>query len=640
MVKRRLAAAPAAPGHFLLKAVPVFLALLALLPFFASESPRAATLEGLPGTSFTPSATPLGRLGFSAGASAFGHADADLVEHRYFLFSPAGSSAPPDTNAFQNFQSATLRLNAVLGVAPNFEIGLSVPYHLDVLDDSDTEADRLSGTGFGDPSLTAKAGFALAGDHVLDAGLLAKATLPSKSPEGFLPRHTGYLPGDSAAAGPRIFSAYRPGYEGRFLLSLDLTRLESRIPFRAHAGAGLHSPGIGKPDFILGGALEWAPLPFLGFFAGAHTATPVDGIGGRFAKDLALASAGFKATSEDGMFISVGAQKRLSDPAFQTFAKEKDGGVFLFRSGTAPNLAFGASLGWTGALVARDMDGDGVPDKQDPCPNEAEDKDGFQDFDGCPERDNDEDGVHDLKDKCPGEPEDKDGFQDADGCPDADNDGDDIPDALDKCPSEPEDMDGHEDYDGCPDLDNDKDGIPDAQDRCPLEPEDKDGFQDADGCPDADNDGDGVPDPKDKCPSEPETTDGFEDEDGCPDLPRHGGMQALPERFVLSSVRFRHNTTEMLTGSYPSLDSLAARLKADPGLVVEIRGYTDLAGSELDQLRISESWATTVRKYLLLKGVPRGQVAARGMGARDALAPNSTAAGRRKNRRIEVHRLD
>jgi outer membrane protein OmpA-like peptidoglycan-associated protein len=613
--------------------------LLTALVLLAPACLRAATLEGLPGTPFTPSAAPLGRLGFTAGLSGFGHTDVDLVEHHYFLFSPAGSAAPPDTNAFQNFQSATLRLNAALGVAPNFELGLSVPYHMDVLDDSDTEADRLSGTGLGDPSLTAKAGFALAGDHVLDAGLLAKATLPSKSPQGFLPKHTGYLPGDSSSAEPRLFSTYNPGYEGRLLLSLDLTRLEARIPFRAHVGTGLHSPGIGKPDFLLGGALEWAPLPFLGFFAEAHTATPVNDIGGRFAKDLALVSGGFQAASDDGMFFSFAVRKRLSEPAFQTFAKAKDGGVFTFRSGTVPDLAFGVSLGWTGALVARDLDADGVPDKQDPCPNEAEDMDGYQDFDGCPERDNDEDGVSDLKDRCPIEAEDKDGTQDGDGCPDPDNDGDETPDALDKCPNEPEDADGFEDFDGCPDLDNDKDGVVDAQDQCPAEAEDKDGFQDADGCPDPDNDGDGIPDARDRCPAEPETQNGFEDEDGCPDLSRQGSKPGLPERFILSSVRFRHNTTEMLTGSYPSLDSLAARLKGDPALTVEIRGYMDLTGRELDQFRISEAWAATVRKYLLLKGVPEGQVTARGMGARDPIAPNSSAAGRRKNRRIEVHRL-
>jgi outer membrane protein OmpA-like peptidoglycan-associated protein len=93
--------------------------------------------------------------------------------------------------------------------------------------------------------------------------------------------------------------------------------------------------------------------------------------------------------------------------------------------------------------------------------------------------DTDGDGIPDALDQCPNEPEDKDGFQDEDGCPDLDNDQDGIPDALDKCPNDPEDKDGFEDEDGCPDLDNDQDGIPDTADLCPNEP----GPPEEKGCP-------------------------------------------------------------------------------------------------------------------------------------------------------------
>lgn len=98
--------------------------------------------------------------------------------------------------------------------------------------------------------------------------------------------------------------------------------------------------------------------------------------------------------------------------------------------------------------------------------------------------DPDHDGILGAADKCPTEPEDKDGFQDDDGCPDPDNDNDGILDKDDKCPNEAEDKDGFEDEDGCPDPDNDKDGIPDEKDKCPNEPETVNGYQDEDGCPD------------------------------------------------------------------------------------------------------------------------------------------------------------
>jgi len=64
------------------------------------------------------------------------------------------------------------------------------------------------------------------------------------------------------------------------------------------------------------------------------------------------------------------------------------------------------------------MDGDGIVGSRDKCPTEAEDKDGFEDEDGCPDPDNDKDGVADATDKCPNEPETRNGFQDEDGCPD------------------------------------------------------------------------------------------------------------------------------------------------------------------------------------------------------------------------------
>jgi outer membrane protein OmpA-like peptidoglycan-associated protein len=64
-----------------------------------------------------------------------------------------------------------------------------------------------------------------------------------------------------------------------------------------------------------------------------------------------------------------------------------------------------------------DTDRDGIPDREDRCPNEAEDRDGFEDDDGCPDPDNDHDRILDENDRCPNEPETYDGLQDDDGCP-------------------------------------------------------------------------------------------------------------------------------------------------------------------------------------------------------------------------------
>lgn len=64
-----------------------------------------------------------------------------------------------------------------------------------------------------------------------------------------------------------------------------------------------------------------------------------------------------------------------------------------------------------------DDDRDGVPNARDRCLRLAEDEDGFQDDDGCPEPDNDQDGLPDEHDRCPLDPEDRDDHEDSDGCP-------------------------------------------------------------------------------------------------------------------------------------------------------------------------------------------------------------------------------
>ena len=66
-------------------------------------------------------------------------------------------------------------------------------------------------------------------------------------------------------------------------------------------------------------------------------------------------------------------------------------------------------------------------------------------------RDRDGDQLLDADDRCPVDAEDRDDFEDADGCPDPDNDGDELADTVDHCPLVAESMNGWNDDDGCPD---------------------------------------------------------------------------------------------------------------------------------------------------------------------------------------------
>jgi OOP family OmpA-OmpF porin len=244
--------------------------------------------------------------------------------------------------------------------------------------------------------------------------------------------------------------------------------------------------------------------------------------------------------------------------------------------------------------------------------------------------DRDHDGILDNVDKCPDQPEDKDGFEDADGCPDPDNDKDGILDAADKCPNEPEDKDGFQDADGCPDPDNDADGIPDTADKCPNEPEDRDGFEDADGCPDPDNDKDGVLDAADKCPNEP----GPPDNDGCPKKFEH--IVVTQEKIELKQkIFFDTNKITIQPRSFALLDEIGSVLKSRPTMAVRIEGHTDIRGTHSHNMLLSAGRAESVRQHLVGLGVDPSRMEAKGFGPDQPIETNKTAAGREKNRRVE-----
>ncbi|MCU0663447.1 MAG: OmpA family protein [Myxococcota bacterium] len=293
-------------------------------------------------------------------------------------------------------------------------------------------------------------------------------------------------------------------------------------------------------------------------------------------------------------------------------------------------FAAGLQLSVGAQIEPEDTDKDGIPDDTDKCVSEAEDKDGFQDEDGCPDADNDGDGVADLEDKCPN------GKGDAAtaGCPNEDSDSDGIKNDVDQCPDAAEDKDGVDDEDGCPDVitDKDNDGLADAEDKCPDAAEDKDGFEDVDGCPDTDNDGDGVLDAADRCPGSPESKNGKDDGDGCPDYVR---MDNETIEILEGGVKFKKDDS-IDDVSKPVLDEIAMLLIAK-STKVRVEGHTDDRGVAKNRTAVSQKRADAVKKYLVGKGVAAANVEAVGLGPVKPLADNGTPEGRSGNNRIEFH---
>lgn len=271
----------------------------------------------------------------------------------------------------------------------------------------------------------------------------------------------------------------------------------------------------------------------------------------------------------------------------------------------------------------RDTDRDGIADNADRCPNTAAGTP--VDATGCP-RDTDRDGVADNLDRCANTPA---GTPvDANGCP-RDSDGDGVMDNADRCPNTPTGT--TVDANGCP-RDQDGDGVADNADRCPNTAT---GTQvDANGCPvQRDADGDGVIDANDRCANTPAGR--RVDANGCPlvDLPAVGATM------ILRNINFAVGGSRLTPSSMATLDQIATSILSIPNSRWEIGGYTSSVGSLAANRRLSTARAQTVMQYLVSKGVPAGQLTSVGYGPSNPVAPNTTAAGRAQNRRVEIKRV-
>jgi OOP family OmpA-OmpF porin len=173
-----------------------------------------------------------------------------------------------------------------------------------------------------------------------------------------------------------------------------------------------------------------------------------------------------------------------------------------------------------------------------------------------------------------------------------------------------------------PPLDSDGDGVPDSHDNCPATPA---GVEvDSHGCA-LDSDKDGVPDYMDQCPG---TSEGVTvDSVGCP-LP---GQTLL----ILENVNFDFNNAELSSGSEAILDQAVQVLKQNSGVSVDIEGHTDSRGADSYNQQLSEKRATSVKDYLVSKGVDASRLMSTGKGESSPVASNDTKEGRRKNRRVE-----
>lgn len=99
---------------------------------------------------------------------------------------------------------------------------------------------------------------------------------------------------------------------------------------------------------------------------------------------------------------------------------------------------------------------------------------------------------------------------------------------------------------------------------------------------------------------------------------------------------FNFDKSTLKTEGKATLDQLVADIANMDVEVIVAVGYTDWIGTEAYNLKLSERRADAVKAYLVSKGIDPQKVYTEGKGKNDPIASNKTAAGRAKNRRVEI----
>jgi len=149
------------------------------------------------------------------------------------------------------------------------------------------------------------------------------------------------------------------------------------------------------------------------------------------------------------------------------------------------------------------------------------------------------------------------------------------------------------------------------------------------GCPIPDTDRDGVNDEVDKCPNEAGPASNF----GCPVI-----APEVIEKINLAAknIFFATGSAKLLAKSYASLDNVVKILKDNPSYKVDIAGHTDTTGTQEKNHVLSHDRANAVKAYFVSKGIDESRITAEGYGSDRPIASNKTAAGKAKNRRVEM----
>lgn len=113
-------------------------------------------------------------------------------------------------------------------------------------------------------------------------------------------------------------------------------------------------------------------------------------------------------------------------------------------------------------------------------------------------------------------------------------------------------------------------------------------------------------------------------------------VQTDVTELLRTPISFVTGGSQMTGESRRLLVQIADKIKGCPNGAVTVTGYTDNQGSDAVNLKLSDTRAKAVAAALVSNGVLASKMTARGAGAANPIADNSTEDGRAKNRRVEI----
>ncbi len=101
-------------------------------------------------------------------------------------------------------------------------------------------------------------------------------------------------------------------------------------------------------------------------------------------------------------------------------------------------------------------------------------------------------------------------------------------------------------------------------------------------------------------------------------------------------IRFKSDSNEFRREDIEKMKEFSGLVRLNPGATINVFGYTDAIGDPGYNIKLSEFRANIVKSFLLGQNIPPEQIKAQGLGDRNPIATNGTAAGRTMNRRVEI----